>query len=432
MARKSEIRIFWRDIHIWETLRGSGIYLIIKIFGSLGAYLLAWYISKKYGPEGNGILSFVLTLSVLLAAIYNLGLNIYAVKIIPQFQHQKDESGAQSFYRTALTWVRNVTISGSLLCYALSHVVPSPSLSRDLELVSFLTGPVSLLLFLSHSFKARKNMFGFSLLQNNIIQLVAALLLVIPFWHRTAPSEPVWACILAGTLMTLIGLLANPQRQGFTTKLPSVSFYSHLRESLPMLAGGIGFMVLSLTDRLMLRFLDSTTQLGIYDIVLRLSNLTLLGIISLNAMTEPKFAGFYAQKAMKSLHRYVTRMTWTGIFISLPVLIVLGLFADFWLGLFGQSGDFLSGRDTLYILLVGQLIHVSCGAGLILLTMTDHQRSAQYILLTAALVNIVLNALFIPAMGIEGAALATTITTLIWSIWAFILVRRNLGFWMWR
>lgn len=432
MAQKSESGAFWQDVHIWETLRGGGVFLIIKILGSLGAYLLAWYISREYGPEGNGILSFTLTLAVLLAALYNLGLNIYAVKIIPHYRHHQDDLGAQSFYRTALTLVRNVTIAGSIVCIILSYTVTSPTLARDLFLVSFLTVPVSLLLFISHTFKARKNMLGFSLLQNNILQFVGFIFLILPFWNRVSDAEPVWACILAGTLMTIMGLMANPQGKLLKKVLPSFSFSPHLRESLPMLAGGIGFMVLNLTDRLMLRFLDSTTQLGIYDIVLRLSNLTLLGTLSLNAMAEPKFAEFYAQKAMDKLHRFAKRMTWTGMVISIPILGALGLFSEFWLGLFGQGGDFLPGRYSLYILLLGQLASVICGAVLVLLNMAGHQRSVQRILLTAALINIILNALLIPVLGISGAAWATTISTLVWNFWGLWIVRRKLGFWMWQ
>lgn len=431
MAQKSESGTYWQDIHIWETFRGGGIFLIIKILGAVGAYFLAWYISREYGPEGNGILSFTLTLAVLLAALYNLGLNIYAVKIIPHFRHHQDDIGAQSFYRTALSTIRNVTIAGSLICLALSYIVPSPTLSRDLFLVSFLTVPVSLLLFLSHTFKARKDMFGFSLLQNNIMQFVGFIILILPFWDRVSHTEPVWACVLAGTLMTIMGLTANPQGKLLKKVLPPFSLSPHLRASLPMLAGGIGFMVLNLTDRLMLRFLDSTTQLGVYDIVLRLSNLTLLGTLSLNAMAEPKFAEFYAQKAIDKLHRFANRMTWTGMVISIPVIGALGFFSDFWLGLFGHGEDFLPGRYSLYILLLSQLFSVICGAVLVLLNMTGHQRSVQTILLTAALMNIILNALLIPVLGIDGAAWSTTISTVVWNVWGLWTVRRKLGFWMW-
>ncbi len=431
MAEKSKTLAFWQDIHIRETFRGGGIFLIIKVLGSLGAYLFAWYISRIYGPEGNGIMAFTLTLAVLLAALYNLGLNIYAVKIIPQYRYQNDIQGTHSFYRNALSTVVKMTLAGSAILIAITYIIPSGTLSRDLFLVSFLTIPVSLLLFISHTFKARKNILSYSLLQNNIVQVAALLILILPVWARMTPSEPVWACVWAGMAMTIVGLIANNTEKHPKATLQSLPFSSHLRESLPMLAGGLAFMILNLTDRIMLRFLDSTAQLGIYDIALRLSNLSLLGILSLNAIAEPKFAEFFAQNAMGQLRQFVKRMTLIGLLIAIPVIGVLGLFSDFWLGFFGKEGDFLSGRASLYILLLGQLISVACGAVLILLNMTGHQRSVQTILITAALLNVILNAILIPRWGIAGAAWATTIGTILWSLWALLTVRKKLGFWMW-
>jgi len=431
VADKSESRAFWQDVHIRETFLGGGVFLIIKVLGSLGAYVFAWYISRVYGPEGNGIMAFTLTLAVLLAALYNLGLNNYAVKIIPQYQYRNDGQGARSFYRKALSTVTGMTLAGSVILIGITFLIPSGELSRDLFLASFLTVPVSLLLFISHTFKARKNILSFSLLQNNIIQVAALLILILPVWARMAPSEPVWACVWAGMTMTAIGLLANKSGKQTGIILKSHPFSFHLRESLPMLAGGLAFMVLNLTDRLMLRFLDTTSQLGVYDIALRLSNLSLLGILSLNAIAEPKFAEFFAQNAMDQLRQFVKRMTLSGLLMAIPVIGALGLFSDFWLGFFGKEGDFLSGRASLYILLLGQAVSVVCGAVLILLNMTGHQRSVQKILISAAILNVILNAILIPVWGIAGAAWATTIGTIVWNLWALWTVRRKLGFWMW-
>ena len=431
MSNNTTNNSFWKDYHVLDALRGGGIFLIIKILGTFGAYLFAWYISRNYGPEGNGILAFTLTLAVLLAALYNLGLNTYAVKIIPQFIQGGHFKGADNFYRQALILIRRITLAGSFITLGISYLVSSPSLSRDLFLVSFLSIPVSQILFLSHNYKARKNMVGFSLLQNNLMQIGALLLLLLPFWGGAESTEPVWACVLAGVLMTIIGIYdIKPDKIQKERKSYQSFFSLHLRESLPMLAGGLAFMILNLTDRLMLRFLDSTIQLGIYDIALRLSNISLLGILSLNAMAEPKFAEFFARNEMTGLKRFVGRMTWTGMIISTPVIAVLAIFPDFWLGLFGEGSDYLEGQSTLHILLIGQAVSVFCGAVLVLLNMTGHQRSVQTILVVASLLNIVLNALLIPYMGIDGAAWATVISTGVWNIWAFWVVKNKLGFWM--
>lgn len=422
---------FWKDLHLLETLRGGGVYLIVKIVGSLGAYFFAWYVSRNYGAEGNGIFAFTLTSAVLLAAFFNLGLNTYIVKVIPAFKAENNAEGVRGFYRKALMTIVGVTLTGCGLLVLISVFVPHAPFSTEVLLIGVATIPVSILLFLSHTFKAQKRILGYSLLQNNVVQVLALLVLLLPLWPIASVSEPVWAFVVAGVTLCIAGWFFNQSGTRALARITDIPFRSHLRESLPMLAGGLAYMVLNLSDRMMLRFLDTTTQLGIYDVALRLSNLTLLGILSLNAVAEPKFAEFFAQNDPVRLRRYAGRMTWIGMGISIPVIGLLGLFPDTWMGLFGTGADFLPGISSLYILLIGQIVSVGCGAVLVMLNMTGQQRSVQTILLTSALLNILLNLLLIPSMGIDGAAWATAFSTLVWNVWGVWTIRTKLGFWMW-
>lgn len=431
MKSRSGNEAFWKDLHILETLKGGGIYLVVKIAGSIGAYFFAWYVSKAYGAAGNGVFAFVLTAAVLLASFFNLGLNTYTVKLLPAYKAQNNPGGIRAFYHRALTTVAGVTFAGSGILILLSFLMSNESFSRDLYLIGCATIPVSILLFISHVYKARQRIFGFSMLQNNVIQVLALLILVIPVWDRSSTNEPVWAFIVAGVGLCIAGWGMIPSIHGEQTPISKTEFRLHIRESLPMLAGGMAFIVLNLTDRFMLRFLDSTTQLGIYDVALRLSNLTLLGIMSLNAVAEPKFAQLHAENDPTKLRSFAGRITWMGIVVSIPVIGLLGFFPDFWLGLFGTGEDFLVGGSTLRILLLGQALSVSCGAVLVLLNMTGHQRSVQTILFTCATLNIILNFLLIPWWGIDGTAWATAFSTLVWNVWGLWIIRKKLGFWMW-
>lgn len=417
-------------MHILETLRGGGVFLVIKMVASLGAYGLAWYVSREYGAEGNGVLAFALTAAVLLAAFFNLGLNTYIVKMIQVLKARGEWTGMHRFYRKALVTIMGTTLVGCGVLMLISTVISDETFSRDLYLVSWVTIPVSIMLFISHAYKGQQRILGFSLLQNNVIQVLALFILWLPFWGNTSVSEPVWAVTFAGSMLCVVGWwkYGEPKENESDAEF---RFRPHIREALPMLAGGLAFMVLNLTDRMMLRFLDTTTQLGIYDVSLRLSNLALLGILSLNTVAEPKFAHFFARNEPLQLKQFVGRMTWIGIGISLPVLGTLALFPSFWLGMFGTGDEFLAGVPSLYALLLGQIISVGCGAVLVLLNMTGHQRDVQMILVSSALLNIGLNFILIPSMSIDGAALATMASTLVWNLWGLWVIRKKLGFWMW-
>jgi len=94
------------------------------------------------------------------------------------------------------------------------------------------------------------------------------------------------------------------------------------------------------------------------------------------------------------------------------------------LSLFGA--DFVAGYPALIILTAGMIVNAAAGPVGLLLNMTGHQRLCAKIFGTSALINVVLNALLIPQLGIVGAALATAATMILWNLWLLIMVARKL------
>ena len=62
-----------------------------------------------------------------------------------------------------------------------------------------------------------------------------------------------------------------------------------------------------------------------------------------------------------------------------------------------------------------------------LMSLTGHGRDSARVYGMAAIVNIVLNLLLIPPLGMEGAAVATATSVVLWNVWLFLLVRRKVG-----
>lgn len=421
------------DFDFMELVKGGSIFFAVKIFGTIGAYAFTLLVSRHYGPGGNGTVAFVLTLAVLLSFISNLGLNTYAVKIIPHFIQAKEFLSVRIFYRKSLLSIFVIATGISVLVYFSSHFMPFPgdsSYPAELRLASILTLPLAILLFTSSAFKAIKKITIFSLLQNNVIQFFALIILVLPFWSGSSNSEPVIALCIAAVIFAFSSIISwkVPEQKSFNT--PDITFKlpTHLKSAFPMLVGGIAFFILNLTDRLMLRFLDSTENLGIYDVALRIANLTLFGLLSLNAIAEPKFAELHTRGDLKGLKKFVQRSTFLGLIITIPAILIIISFPDFWLGMFGTDGSYLKGEKTLFILCAGNAIGSLCGAVLTLLNMSNRQRKVQNILIFAASINIGLNLILIPHFSIQGAAIATLVSTLIWNFLGLYVVYKDLGF----
>ena len=115
------------------------------------------------------------------------------------------------------------------------------------------------------------------------------------------------------------------------------------------------------------------------------------------------------------------------IFVStLPLIILSFLFPKFLLGIFGK--EFVMGTIAFLILSVGRLISSLSGPAGNILQMTNNQNIYAKILFVGALVNIVLNYILIPIYGINGAAIASMFSLVVWNVLMIYEVRRRFGF----
>jgi len=187
-----------------------------------------------------------------------------------------------------------------------------------------------------------------------------------------------------------------------------------IRQALPMLLIGSMYVINQQTDSVMLGLLQNSEQVGIYAVVNRGSGL--LGFIQI-AFSTPLaavFATLYAQGQRDALQSLVTRSCQASLGSSFIFALALWLGADLFLQIFGP--EFLSGRSALLILTGAQLVNAATGAVAMLLIMTGFDGKAAWAVGSSALINIILNAWLIPEYGINGAAIATGTSLIIWNI----------------
>ena len=104
---------------------------------------------------------------------------------------------------------------------------------------------------------------------------------------------------------------------------------------------------------------------------------------------------------------------------------MLVIFGPWMLGLFGEA--FVPLYSVMMLLCIGQLVNALCGPVMYLLNMTGHEVIAQRTMLIAMLVNLMANIILIPLMGLMGAAIATSLSMVLWNVWALVAVRRHTG-----
>lgn len=198
-------------------------------------------------------------------------------------------------------------------------------------------------------------------------------------------------------------------------------FYS----ALPLLLVGGMQVINAQTDMVMLGSIKGVEAAGVYRVATRGADLIAFVLVSVNTALAPTIATLYTAGEMQRLQRIVTRSTRVVFLLSLPLALGLIAFGNWFLLIFGQG--FLQGDIALTVLSVGQLFNASMGSVGILLIMTGYERDAAMGVGVSALLNVALNALLIPPLGLEGAAVATATSIIVWNLLLAIWVYRRLG-----
>jgi O-antigen/teichoic acid export membrane protein len=206
---------------------------------------------------------------------------------------------------------------------------------------------------------------------------------------------------------------------------PAYSLRQWLFVSLPLLFINGSFVILNQTDTLTIGAMMGTREVGIYNAAVRTASWVNFSLMSVNAIAAPLFAALYAKGDIEGLQKLVSIIARWMFLPALLVAIALTLFAEPILGLFGA--EFIAAKWVIATLAVGQLVNVGAGSVGYLLIMTGHHNQCAYVVGISALVNLVLNLIWIPQIGILGAAIATSLSMALWNIWMNRLVVKYLG-----
>ena len=197
-----------------------------------------------------------------------------------------------------------------------------------------------------------------------------------------------------------------------------------IKESIIILAAELIIVLNSNIDVIMVGFYLDNYQMGVYAIANR-GALFIAFIIGAIAIIKGSYIARLHSKGrlleMQSLVTFVTRIM---AFIALCFFLIYFFYSDDFLKYFGPG--YIHSKTALLILSFSQLFNAATGAvGLILIIM-GYSKHVTVTLFIALLLNIVLNIYLIPSYQIIGAAIATTISIIIWNIILTIIVIKKI------
>lgn len=412
--------------------RGASIALITQSLGVGVTYLMQILFARWLGASEYGVYEYVITISTVLGFLAGLGLPSVALRFISEYTVKQDWAHLQGVIWGS--WRQNVltgfvvALSGTGLLLWLNRSSPLPHLT-SLILGMWLVPLIALMKLQLEMVRAmRRIALAYA---PSLVVYPLLLLMGICVWRQQHPalqSDTVLAIAL-WTLLIILAVQFLLFLHGLPAAVKQVRPMYALRQwllmALPLLFIDGSFLVLNQTDTLMIGAWINPAAVGLYSAALKTAAWVNFILASVNAIAAPLFAALYAQNKRDELQHVVSTIARWMFYPALAVAIGLILFAEPILGLFGT--EFVAAKWTMIALIVGQLVNVGAGSVGYLLNMTGHHNQCAFVVGCSALLNIVLNLIGIPLLGVLGAAIATAISMSVWNIWLNRLVVKYLG-----
>jgi len=403
------------------------------MLGLIVGYGFAIYITNQYGAYVFGQYVTALLVVEILSIVSRLGIDTSLVRFVSKYAQKGAVNLINQLYFKSVAIVTFAAIFFTLLLVFFSvEIAEFMNLEREyLVIVSFSFIPLVLFYMNVQAIRGLKKMVSYSFLNNVAITFGVFLFLVLFSVFTASEMLPIYAYVSSVFILTMLSYFLWFNHKSKVSVVNSddempLSTNELLTTSFPLLLGQSMMIIMGKVDLFMLANMSSSDQVGIYNIALKLSMLSYMGLMAINSIAAPKFSEIYSSGDLDALKKIVQQSTKTIFWISLPVLTLLILFPEFILSMFGE--EFKIASFTLIILSVGKMVSAISGSVGTFLQMVGKQKVFQNILIFAAVVNIVLNYFLIPSHGIGGAAIASATSGILWNVLMIIYIKRNFGF----
>jgi len=423
------IRETVRDVDRFNLLRAGGRTFFIQLLAAGCGLAISLSIAREFGPSGAGLYALVIMLTSVLGGTAALGLDLGAVKIFARNEHDDLGPCGSAVRRAfalslsvAVVLAAGVWVNGEWIGLT---VFGSPTLAGIMPVVALGVG----LRGLTHFFAALARAWQWVVWHRVLTQLLyrvvvlSALVLGIP----AAATGVIEWFVAAFGLSALLGgilvwrfLVAPPGGIGEDCRIGGL-----LALSLPLL--GVS-MANHASDWLSVFLVGAATDqetVGIFRVCLQLVWVPGMMLTALNAIFAPKAAALHRAGRLSELAEMARAATGILMIGTAPLFAVFLAVPTFPLSFFGEA--FETGATAFRILALGQILNLATGPVGMLLAMMGRER----ILLATGVFEVamlgVLGMLLIPALDLEGAAIATSSTLAVRNIVTWGLAIRFLG-----
>jgi PST family polysaccharide transporter len=368
--------------------------------------LVGVWIARYLGPEQFGQMNYAIAFASLFGSIAALGFNGIIVRDIVRDPQSASNTVSTAFFLQVMAGL----VASVLAIATISILKPHDQLTFYLVVILSTSLIFKATDVIKYWFEAQLQSRYVVWIENGIF-LFMALCRIILILKQSELIAFIWMIFIDTVLVSIALVWIYALNNGALSILFQASIErakTLLKESWPLLLGGIAITLYMRIDMVMLEAMTDSREVGIYAAATRISEIWyFIPSIVIASFSPTIIASHIKDKVLylKQLKSLYFIMAWLAIGVSLPMALLSGSTVSLLYG-----AQYQDAAPVLAIHLWGS-IGVFLGVASSQYLLVEHlHKISLYRTFIGMVCNIILNLLLIPYMGAKGAAIATVIS----------------------
>lgn len=407
-----------------ELTKDTAVYGISTVVGRFLQFLLVPFYTNLLEPGDYGISSNIYAYIAFISLVYSYGMDVAFQKYAANAEIEEKKS----LFSTTYLFLMSTSIILSVILFLGSGTMNAlMEVKKYTHLIYYM---IPIMLFdvaavvpfanLRLERKARK--FAFIKITNILLQIVLNFVLIM---KAGMGIEAIFISNLAASVLTFF-MLINEIRRFIILKIDKSILKKMLLFALPYLPASLGATIVQVVDRPLVMRMAGEDLCGIYQANYKLGIFMMLIVSMFQYAWQPFLLTNAKEKNAKEIFSKVLTLFMIAASI---IWILISLFIDnlVTLKVFGHSffgPKYQTGWEIVPVILLGYLFHgmyVNFTAGVYI---EEKNKYLPFITGGGAVINVIVNLLLIPVLGIMGAALATLASYILMSGLIFMLAQK--------
>lgn len=397
------------EAEVMLAARGSGLNLVGSGFTQIARFSITFFLARRLGSAQVGVYYEAQAFLALLGLLALSGFRGAMTRFVAVHRAEKDSSSLTGTLRLGLTIPSAAALVLGAALYLLSDwfagsVFHDPELASALRYVAIAlpaTCFTDAALSATQGFKTMKPYVAIGLIFEPAMLLGLTLLTLSAGWGLEGPMLSLVVTSYSASVLALVALMRLARRHRTRPRYRVKELFSFSAVSwLSSLASSAQ----TWTGTLILGALASADQVGLYNVASRVTVLATFFLGPLGTSFAPIIADLYQRNQLDRLRRLYAVVTGWTLRLSLPAFVVVILFPEELLSVFGS--EFGAGAAVTVLLAAGQLLNVAGGPNGYMLVMSGRPVFTMANNIAALVLNVILNLVLIPRFGLLGAGIA--------------------------